>query len=771
MKNKRFNSVRIFLGCVIMLLLSACSPTKYVPEGSYLLNKENIQVEGNVVNSNDLQPYLRQRPNFKAFGLFRIYLGVYNLSGNDTSKRINRKLRSIGEAPVIYDPFLTYQSEKELQKYMKAKGYMQAEVTSAVKFTKKRRAEITFTVTPNQPYRIRKFENTFDTDSVIDSLLTRRSGYIQTKVKAGGLFDVDLLDEERERVTTFLRRRGYYNFNKDYIAYTADSSVGDHQIDVKMILKPYTETLPDGSTIEKQHQRYTIRNINITTYNGSTTNSTNAGPLDTFAFNKNITVYSNGKPLLQPKILEEDLRITPGSSYSDFFVERSYSRFNTLGILRASNIHFNDLHNGNNELDCDITLYSAKPQSFSIDIEGTNSDGDLGFAGNIGYAHKNVFHGSETLGIKARYAQEAFSGNAFSEIFSRYVLDLGGEVSLSIPRFIFPFLKKDFKRRIDANTEFKINYNYQIRPNTYKRTSVSTGMKYVWNYRRFFKYTYDLIDLNYIKINTDPSFDSIYQGSKYSVLRESYSDHFIMSTGFTVTYNNQSLQAKNNKTYYKASIETAGNILYGINNLAKSQKNEDGQYEVGRIPYSQYVKGEFDYAYNQKLDERNHLVYHIDIGIAFPYGNAGVIPFEKRFFGGGANGVRGWDVRSLGPGSYSSGDYKDFVKQTGDIKLLMNIEYRTKLFWKLEAAAFIDAGNVWTIKDYEAQPEGQFLFNTFYKQIALAYGLGLRLDFNYFLLRFDLGAKAYDPAKRDWRFHDIKWKDDFSFHFAIGYPF
>lgn len=772
-----------FIGSIFLLLVSSCSTTKYVPDGNYLLNKVDIEVEDNVVNTNELTPYLRQRPNFKAFGLFRIHLGVYNLSGRDSSKKINRKLKEIGEAPVLYDPFLTFQSEKELQKYMKTKGYMHAEVSSSYKKVKDKKIDVSYKIVPNKPYRIREIENNFTTDPEIDSLLKTRNGYLNTKLKKGGLFDIDMMDDERERISSFLRRRGYYHFNKEYISFTADSSLGTHEVNLKMILKPYTEITPDGTEVEKKHQRYKIRNINITTYNGSTTNSGNVGELDTLMYNEHITIYSNGKPLIQPHILEEYLRILPNSMYSDFMVERTYSRFNSLNILKTSNIKFHDLHNGQNELDCDITLYSAKPQSLSAELVGTNSSGDLGYEGNIGYAHKNVFRGSETFSIKAKYAQEAYSGASFSEIFSKYVLDFGGEVSLDIPRFIFPFLKSNFKRRIDASTQFKINYNYQIRPNTYKRTSISTGMKYMWNYRRYYRYTIDLIDLNYINITTDSSFNATYSGNKYSVLRESYSDHFIMSTGFSITFNNQLSAQRPNKTYYKASIETAGNILYGINKLAKSDKNSDGQYEVGNIPYSQYVKGELDYAYNQKLDERNHMVYHIGIGIAFPYGNASVIPFEKRFFGGGANGIRGWSVRNLGPGAYTSSAYdengkeikndQDFVKQTGDIKLLMNIEYRTKLFWKLEAAAFIDAGNIWTIKDYEAQPLGQFRFNSFYRQIALAYGLGLRFDFSYFLIRFDLGAKAYDPAKvaNRWRFNDMTWKEDCAFHFAIGYPF
>ena len=223
------------VGSIIMFLLTSCSTTKHVPDGEYLLNKAKIEVKDNKTVNNNLSQYLRQRPNFKVFGLFRIYLGIYNLSGKDTSKKINKRLRDAGEPPVIYDPFLTFQSEKELQKYMKTKGYMQAEVSSLTE-TKKKKLEVTYYITPNQPYRIRNIENNFDIDPVIDSLLKNRGGYSQTKIKKGDLFDIDVLDNERERITSYLRRRGYYYFNKEYISFTADSSVGNHEIDLKILL-------------------------------------------------------------------------------------------------------------------------------------------------------------------------------------------------------------------------------------------------------------------------------------------------------------------------------------------------------------------------------------------------------------------------------------------------------------------------------------------------------------------------------------------------------
>lgn len=766
---RHIHKLSLMIGMAVVLLLSSCSTTKYVPKDNYLLDKVSFEGTNGTVNNNDLTKHLRQKPNFKAFGLFRIYLGVYNLSGRDSTKRINRKLRNIGEAPVVYDPFMTYRSEKELQAFMKSKGYMDAEVSSSVKF-KKKKAEVTYKIVPNAPYRIRKVESEIPSDRVLDSILHMRGGLQNTKLKQGMLFDVDELDEERERLSRFLRRRGYYRFNKDFLTYTADSSVGNRQVDVTLHLKPFSRVLPNGEREETNHDRYRVRHIYVTEHARSE-NPSEEVVWDTLRHSDNMTVLVKEKPFLRPSVVEDELRVETDTLYNEFLVERTYSRLNGLGILRSSNIRFTDLQNERHEVDCEIDLYPAKPQSFSLDVEGTNSDGDLGFALNLGYAHKNVFRGSEVLSVRGRYAQEAYSG--LSDILQKYVLDLGGSVGITFPRFMFPFLRRDFKRRISASTEYNVRYNYQVRPNTYERKSIATSMKYLWTLRRFYKYTLDLIDLNYVDIETSKSFDSIYSANRYSVLRESYSDHFVMNSGFAISYDNQSQVTRSNKTYYRISFESAGALLNGICHLVSS-KDSSGQYTIGRIPFSQYVKAEADYSYNIKLDGRSRLVYHVGLGIACPYGNASVVPFERRFFGGGANGVRGWSVRTLGPGRYTSDSYNDFVKQSGDVKLLLNLEYRTKLIWKAEAAAFVDAGNIWTLKNSPSQPKGQFNFKKLYEQIALAYGLGIRLDFSYFLIRFDVGVKAFNPAREGrerWRFHGLNWSDDCALHFAVGYPF
>ncbi len=765
------NRVWWLLPLLMVLALSSCSSTRFVPDNSYLLDKVEIVSETEDFGDNELRTYLRQEPNFKVFGLYKLYLSFYNMSGRDSSKWRNRQLRSIGEAPVIYDPYLTLKSERELQKFLVTKGYQNAEVKAWPVFGKNKKVTVTYYIKGNRPYRVRNISYDFSCDEEIDSIFSLY-GKRESLLKPGMLFDTDVLDDERERVDKILKRRGYYYFNKDYLSYTADSTLGSNQVDISLNLKPYLVALPDGSTEESRHHKYTIRNVNVLTLKNSRSVYSSSVQYDTLKFRPCVNILYEDKPLLRPKVLDDELRIYPHLSYSSFFVDRTYSRLNSLGAVRSTNIQFVNLMNEEDQLDCFVLISPCKAQSFSLDLEGTNSWGDLGFAVNGGYQHKNVFRGSELLSLKGRYAQEAYSG--ITNILSKHTMDVGGEVSLNFPRFMFPFVNKSFRRKINAQTEFSLSGNYQTRPNTYEKISSTIAMRYIWNMRRFYRYCFDVVDLNYVNINTHPDFDQLYSAPKYSVLRDSYSDHFILSSGFAITYDDQSNQKRRNKTYCRASFESAGNLLYAVNSMSGESKNKDGFYEIAGIPYSQYVKGDVSFSMNKYIDRKNRIVYHLGFGIAFPYGNAQIVPFEKRFFGGGANGVRGWSVRTLGPGSYSSENKDDFVKQSGDIKLDLSVEHRTKLFWKIEMAAFIDAGNVWTLRDYESQPKGHFQFNNFYNEIALAYGAGLRFDFTFFLLRFDVGVKAYDPSRSSsecWRFRNLSWSDDFAFHFAIGYPF
>jgi hypothetical protein len=282
----------------------------------------------------------------------------------------------------------------------------------------------------------------------------------------------------------------------------------------------------------------------------------------------------------------------------------------------------------------------------------------------------------------------------------------------------------------------------------------------------------DLLDLSYVYfpwISTQFR-DSFLVTGKYN--KYNYDDYLIMRISYSSSFSSfNAARPMRNYFTYRYGVETAGNVLYGINKLLKTPASSDG-YRVFNIRYSQYVKGEFNSSYHHIIDKNNKIVYHFGLGVGVPYGNAEIIPFERRFYSGGANSIRGWSESTLGPGTYErfSSRRRDY-NQVGDIKLDMNMEYRAKMFWVLEGALFVDAGNIWTMRDYENQPGGVFQFDTFSKQIALAYGAGVRMDFDFLLLRVDLGLKLYDPVKKSNPWTIVPTWNDMALHLAIGYPF
>ena len=313
----------------------------------------------------------------------------------------------------------------------------------------------------------------------------------------------------------------------------------------------------------------------------------------------------------------------------------------------------------------------------------------------------------------------------------------------------------------------------QNRPEFHRRV-FSAAWRYRWEEAHHnLSYRFDLLDLNYVSMPwISETFKRDYlddEGNRNAILRYNYEDLFIMKLGFGLSYNDGS-------DAVRANVESSGNLLNSLSHIAKFKTNSNGQNTLFGIAYAQYAKMDVDYTHLFKFDEHNTLAAHIGLGIAYPYGNSKILPFEKRYFSGGANSVRGWNVRGLGPGKFKGKDGRiDFINQTGDMKLDFNLEYRTHMFWKLDGAVFVDAGNIWTLKEYADQPGGKFTFNEFYKQIAVAYGVGLRLNFDYFILRMDMGMKAINPAYESNAEHYAlvhpNFSRDFAFHFAVGLPF
>lgn len=736
------NKIKFLIYISAIVLLMSCNASKFVPENKYLLESVKVQSDNKDLNPAMLQAYVRQKANSKWFSIFKIPLGTYSLAGRDSAKWLNRTLKNIGEKPVVYDTIMADRSVNDLTTAMRNMGYMHA--TAQIK-TKIRGNKIKaiYLLHPGEPYYISSIKYDIK-DSVIAKLLANKDmrSPFKARLASGSRFTVDELNAERKNITSFLLDNGYYKFHKDYIIFSADSARNSKDINLVLHLLPYRVTSASPDTL---HPCYTINKIN-------------------FLSGDTVRIHLRNSVLRYSTALEE------GKPYKSSALQSTYNKFARLQAVRFTNISFRE-HPDTTLLDCDIQLSTNKPNTLSFQPEGTNTAGDLGAAASLTWENRNLFRGSELFSIQLRGAFEAIKGleGYQNQNYEEYNI----ESKLQFPRFLAPFLSNGFKKRSNATSELSLNYNLQNRPEFHRRI-FSAAWRYKWNEpRHHLSYRVDLLDLNYVYMPwISPTFKHDYLDSvsnRNAILRYNYEDLFIMKIGAGITYND-------GINVVRANVETAGNILNGLSRAFDFKKNSNGQYTLFNIAYAQYAKFDFDFTHLLRFDNSNSLAMHLGFGIAWPYGNSTILPFEKRYFSGGANSVRGWSVRELGPGNFKGTDGRiDFINQTGDMKLDMNLEYRTSLFWKFDGAAFIDAGNIWTLRNYAEQPGGQFKINEFYKQIAVAYGVGLRLNFSYFILRFDMAMKAINPAyeteKEHYAIFHPNLSRDFDFHFAVGLPF
>lgn len=733
--------IRLAIYFAIFILITSCSSTRFVSQNEYLLEEVQIKSDQKGFDAASLEPYIRQKANSKWFSLFKIPLGTYALSGRDTTKWVNRTLQKIGEKPVIFDTLQARLSQKDLKTALQNAGYMHAEVSFDVK-TKGKSLTAIYTLHPGKPYYINSVTYDIQDQQIQRVLALDRPQNAALGLKAGSRFTVDRLDEERERITKLLLDSGFYKFHKDFIVFEADST--RQRTGVNLIVKLLKYRANSDAPITN-HPRYTIRTIHYTSKDSTKIN-------------------------LRPSVLMYNTALIEGEPFSASKLQQTYLNFAKLQAIQYTNIRFRELPD-TTLLDCDIQLSQQKPRTISFQPEGTNTAGDLGAAVLFTYENRNLFRGSEVLSLQLRGAFESITGleGYNDQDYQEYNV----EAKILFPRFLAPFLSHSFRRQRSASSEISLSYNLQNRPEFHRRV-FSSAFRYRWSEpQHHLSYRLDLIDLNYVHMPwISETFKRDYLDSvsnRNAILRYNYENLLLMKIGFGVTYND-------GQHAVIANIETVGNILGGVAKPLGFKKNEEGQYKLFNTAFAQFVKGDIAYTRLIAFDPNNSLALHVGLGIAYPYGNSKVLPFEKRYFSGGANSVRGWSVRELGPGSFRGTDGRiDFINQTGDMKLDMNAEFRTKLFWKLNGAAFIDAGNIWTLRAYEEQPGGQFKLDQFYKQIAVAYGLGLRLNFGYFILRFDMGMKAINPAYTSNEEHYAllhpNLKRDFAFHFAVGLPF
>ena len=722
-----------------VVLLCGCSASRHLPENTYMLNKVRVVTDGKYkdINTTAMKEYVRQKSNSRWLSTFKVPLGIYCLAGTDSSG-VNRILRSLGEAPVVYDTLLARFSCEDLKQALENKGYLDAEVSMYLD-KHKRKVSAIYVLRPGPAYTISHYETDIR-DSVIADILSRR----ESTLRNGMQFSADALNTERSQITSYLQNRSYFRFHKEFISYRARKNPREHSVDLSLVLQAYRRTSEDSSSL---HNRYTVRDVIY--------QSGNVG--DT-------TIH------LRDHVLRENTFIREREYYSAADLQNTYNHFGRLSAVKYTNISYEQVPD-TTLLDATIQIQTNKPSTISFQPEGTNTAGDLGAAASLTYQNRNLFKGSEMLSVQLRGAYEAIRGleGYSNQDFFEYSL----EGRLSFPRFIVPFLSSDFRRGIIASSEVSLLYDSQDRPEFLRRV-LSAGWHYQWKPQNsFHSYRMDLIDLNYVFMPwISQTFREEYldnTSNSNAILSYNYEDLLIMKIGFGYAYNN-------GRTALKTNLETAGNLLDFYAHTFDTSQNSLGQSVVFNIAFAQYVKADVDFIHRLYEGDNSQLVFHVGLGVAYPYGNSRVLPFEKRYFAGGANSVRGWSVRSLGPGSYKDKDGRiNFITQTGDMKLDLNLEYRSHLFWKFNGALFLDAGNIWTLRYYPEQEGGQLKLSRLLDDMAVGYGLGLRLNFDYFILRFDLGMKAVNPAYEDDDTHypliHPKLSRDLAFHFAVGLPF
>lgn len=817
LKMKFRSSPLLSVFCALFALtLGACSSTKFVPDGKYLLNSAEVVSDTKEVTSFEASPYIAQKPNFETFTIFKFPLFVYNLSGQDSTKWVNRTLRNAGEPPVIYDSTKVDKTIVDLTRMMTNKGYLDAEVTPDIKL-KSKKADIKYRIKSGAPYLVNNYvigvpDSAFvKPDTVILTGLTKKQSfamgdldslvYYQREINKGSRFDLGQLDAERNRITSLLKHAGFYGFNKEYIGFIADTLVGDHQVDVETVFYPFAQRDAQGNIIKTPHRQYEVDRVELYIDYNPVLYADVSEYMPTQIYEKDgyIIKYGERGMYIKPQVILNNCFIRPGALYNEMLTTHTYAALSQLKILKNVNISY---HLVGEKLRCIITAVPDKRQGIATEVEGTNSGGFFGVGAGIGYQHRNAFKGSELFKIGLRGAYEMVTPS-FTRFDDNY-FEIGGETSLSFPRFMLPFVNKEFKRTVEASTTFNAGYTYQRRPNFFTRTVLSTGIGYEWSDRlkSDVKHSLSLIDIGYIHLPKTELDSTFFQSLSSGAQRYSFSNQFIVSSGYTYKKTNLDKASKLRKPVYslRASVESAGNVLSVLAKLSGAKRKEHGSRELFGTKFAQYLRGTFDFSKTYIIDERNSFAWHIGAGLAYPYGNYKEIPIQKRFFSGGGNSLRGWAVRKIGPGKFrprispafapvlgeqDKGDNDNFYYYSGDIRLDMNIEFRTKLFWIIELGAFVDMGNIWTTKEYEGQEGGQFKINEFYEQIAASWGIGLRFDFDFVLVRLDCGWKAFNPQGNGYDVrtgeyykterwpikHPHKLAKNTALHIAVGYPF
>lgn len=780
----------------VALIVVACNVTRSLPEGSYLLSKVSFEEDKSAPREeritedrDDLETYVRQSPNKRILGI-DFYVWIYEKANPKKDNWWNNFKRKMGEEPVLLDTALTEKSVQNLQTYMHTRGYFSSSVACKVDTTRrKRRAELTYTLHQGKPTRIDSLSYDFRDESLRAIILADTAA---TLLHAGDVLDISRLDAERNRIATNLNNRGYLDFTVNNISFDVDTIGREYGADVKMIVRPTLAGYDArGAQIWEDNAMYRIRNINVyPTYDPmlrSTHGFRDDALIDTTDYyGLKIIRDLNTTPQLRDAVLRRTIPLYPDYIYNASQVTYTNKELMSLGFFRNTKIDFTRVEEqdsyvtylgGNDELqdtregyvDCNIYCTPALKQAMKVEVEASSTSTFYGLSATLGYSNKNVFRGAEAFDIAARFGFEFMYAR---DVAKRSAQELGITAGLSFPSFLAPFRITPGMKIAQPRTRLELAFDYQNRP-YYRRNIFTTRWAYSWQQGERSSVVLRPIDINWIDVKeVDEKFLADID-NRY--LRTSFESQLNAGLSASFIYNTQRSDFDHNVTVVRANLETAGNLIQGLEALFSHHAEGKDYYEILGVRYSQYVRADVSASHKIDLGHKMALAGRLFGGVGVTYGNSHgrSIPFDRMFYCGGANSMRGWVPRTLGPGNKPEVNDTTYPAQVGDVRLEANLEFRFPIWWIFQGAMFLDAGNVWYLCDTaDNNPEEVFHFDSFYKQLGFNTGLGLRIDATFVILRFDLGVQLHNPGMPEGKrwIHNFKW-DNMALNFGVGYPF
>ncbi|MBI3509312.1 MAG: BamA/TamA family outer membrane protein [Bacteroidetes bacterium] len=714
---------------------------------------------------------------------------------------IGEFLWKIGEPPVLIDDAKTARSNKQLALYLDNKGYFHSTVTDTLIYpwmqrNRKKKAILCYLVKPAPPYTIRNVVWDIRDPNIAYDIQTDTSAAV-CLVKPNSKFDIDTMEAERDRITRILRNDGYYLFTKDYVRISNDSALGTHQVRTKIIISKQEFRLSDTTWGEANHQRFDVRNIIVKNMTGTGFTKEDTMQYDSTLFREiyflRNTGMRNGIPIekqlkFKPEVLASRIAFHSTLLYRQSDYEATYGQLTRLNVFKQVVIDPvmipDTSKTGNDKLDILVKLYPVKRMTFIAQTELTNTGGNFGMGGSFSYVNNNVFHGAEILNISLKggtEAQHSFGdthGSSTTNQLAFNTVSAGSEATLNIPREFFPFSylvnknrTEDQRKTVERRTVFQSAFNYQKRQD-YDRSLGNLSYGYTFRYKKYNKFGLFPVEMNVVKVIPGPGLTELLSHSD-QLLRYRFTDHFILDSRYSWLYNSQTADPNQRRTtYFKLDLEASGNYMRAIYKLTNRPLDSNNSYHFAGIPFSQYLRAYADFHKYWRVGDHEAIVIRMASGFGLPLKNYPTLPLEKSFYGGGANGIRAWEARSLGPGTYFPPSDQRYA-QFGDIQIEYNVEIRVKITNSLNGAAFADGGNIWILKKDPQRPGADFDPKKFINDLAFGPGFGLRYDLGFFVVRLDWAFRIRDPAYP----YGERWyipgqrKLGSNLNFGIGYPF